>query len=159
MKTAPMSFNARLAPPLLIVLGLLAFIPRAARAAADDLFPPLTAVKPDHPRLLVRPKPTRLAVPLANLRDTPHDADFKAMLDRLREQRDDAAAQAMVWLLTKDDAAADRAVKRLRAYRFPGPGKVDTFKVYFPLREFALAYDWLHDCPAFPRAVRDEVRA
>lgn len=126
---------------------------------ADDLFPPLAAIKPDRPRLLLRPKPTRMAVPLADLRDTPQDADFKAMLDRLRGQQDDAAAQAMVWLLTKDDAAADRAVKRMRAYRFPGTGKVDTFKVHYPLLEFSLAYDWLHDCPAFPKAVRDEVRA
>jgi hypothetical protein len=137
------------------VVVLIATVARAA-PAPDDLFPPRPAIKPDHPRLLLRPRETKLAIPLADLRSIPHDADFKAIVERLKSQ-DDAAAQAMVWLLTNDAAAAEKAVRRMRAYRIPA--KVDTFHIYFRLREFAFAYDWLHDCPAFDRAARDEVRA
>ena len=139
------------------VLGALLLLLPAARARAEEgPLPPRASIKTDHPRLLVRPRQTRLAVPLATLRDLPRGADFKAMLDRLKGQ-DDASAQAMVWLLTNDPAVAERAVKRLRAYRMPA--KAETFEAYYRLREFALAYDWLYDAPAFGKAVRAEVRA
>ena len=60
-----------------------------------------------------------------------------------------AAAQAMVWQLTGESAAAEKAIARMRAYRFPG--NVDTFHTYFTLREFGLAYDWLYDYAGFTR--------
>jgi len=63
----------------------------------------------------------------------------------------------MVWLLTGESAAADRAVAALRSCRFPG--EVDTFHVYFTLTQFALAYDWLHDYRGFTPEMKAEVRS
>ena len=123
---------------------------------ADDLIPPLAQMKTDRPRLLLRSKPTSLAISLPQLQALERDADFNAMLAQLKKQ-DHAASQAMVWLLTQDAAAAEKAIKRMRAYRYPG--KVDTFHIYGHLTEFGLAYDWLFNCPLFTAAIKAEVRA
>jgi len=48
----------------------------------------------------------------------------------------------MVYLLTGETNAAERAIATMQAYRYPG--EADTFHVYFTLTQFALAYDWLH---------------
>jgi hypothetical protein len=140
--------------PLIVLWLTFALAP--AVLAAENVFPPLAAIKPDRPRLLVRPTNSALAIPLAELRALPRDRDVKNVLDRL-SRTDDAAAHAMRWLMTGDAAAADKAIAKMRAYR--KPAEVDTFHVYLRLREFALAYDWLHDCPAFDRATRDQVRS
>ncbi len=115
-----------------ILLALLVCTARSRAAGGDELIPPLARIQPDRPRLLLRPKSTPLAISLAQLQSLPRDADFGRMLAQL-EKQESAAAQAMVWLLTKDSAAAERAVKRMRAYRYPG--EVDTFHVYFNLME------------------------
>jgi len=131
----------------------------AARAA--DLIPPASALKPDRPRLLLRPADTPYAISVAQLRALPRDADFNQMLAQLKAQ-DHAAAQAMVWLLTAGHqpevgrAAAERAVKRMRAYRYPG--NVDTFHIFGRLSEFGLAYDWLYNCPQFTPEIKAEIR-
>jgi hypothetical protein len=123
---------------------------------ASELIPPALQIKPDHPRLLLRPAATPYAISLAQLRGVPRGADFDRMLDQLKGQ-DHAAAQALVWLLTGERAAADRAVKRMRAYRYPG--KVDTFHIFGRLTELGLAYDWLYDYPGFSREIKAEIRA
>ena len=126
-----------------------------AASRADDIIPPLAKIKPDHPRLLLCAKSTPLAISLAQLQSLKRDAEFDTMLRQLKSQ-DHAAAQALVWLLTQDASAADKAIKRMRAYRYPG--NVDTFHTFFRLTEFALAYDWLYNYPGFSKQIKSEVR-
>ncbi len=121
-----------------------------------DLIPPLANIKTNRPRVLLRPEATSNAISLTQLKAGPPDADFQRMLAQLR-QLDDAAAQAMVWLLIGDRIAADKAVARMRAYRYPG--NVDTFHIYFRLLEFGLAYDWLYNYEGFTPKIKAEVRA
>ncbi len=125
-------------------------------ACADDLIPAASRIKPDRPRLLLRPQATPYAISLDQLKSLPRDADFNRMLLQLKGQNH-AAAQAMVWLLSGDDAAAQRAVEKMRAYRYPG--NVDTFHIYLRLTELSLAYDWLYDYPGFTEQIKAEVRA
>lgn len=143
----------RAAPAAVAAILLLNSSGSAARAG--DLIPPLAEIKPDHPRLLLRSHPSPYAGSLPELRAMPKDAAFGEMLDRLRRDRS-AAAQSMVWLLTGDNTAAERAIATLRGYRFPG--NVDTFHIYFTLTQFALAYDWLYHYPGFTAEIRNEVR-
>ncbi|MFO7897976.1 MAG: heparinase II/III family protein [Planctomycetota bacterium] len=128
----------------------------AVPARAADVIPALGALKADRPRVLIRPRDTPHAISLKQLRAVPRDEDVTYALNKLTRQKS-AAAQAMVWLLTGDTAAADKAVARMRGYDNPA-GKGGPFAVYFRLREFALAYDWLHTYKGFPRAVKGEVR-
>jgi len=120
-----------------------------------DLIPPPAGIKTDRPRVLLRPNESRHAISLAQLKAIPRDAEFNRMLSQLRSN-DHAAAQAMVWLLTGEKNAAEKAIARMRRYEFPG--KVDTFHVYFRLMEFALAYDWLYDYEGFTGEIKAEVR-
>ena len=78
------------------------------------------------------------------------------MLAKLRAQKS-AACQALVWRLTGDRAAAEVAVARMGAFK--PPEKPDSFDVFFRLREFALAYDWLCGCEAFGPEARAGARA
>ena len=142
-----------LASAIMIILGTLL---APGTRGADELIPAGAKIKTDRPRLLLRPQATPYAISLEQFKSTARDDDFRQMLDQLRGQ-DNAAAQAMVWLLTGDRAAADRAVRKMRAYRFPG--SVDTFHIYFRLMEFALAYDWLYRYEGFTDAIKAEVRA
>ena len=129
-------------------------VSRPARAV--EILPPREKLKADRPRVLLRPKTTPHAVSLAQLKAVKRDADFNYVLAKLKRQKG-AAAQAMVWLLTGELAAADKAIERMRKYKNP-EGKGDAFTVYFRLREFALAYDWLYHCKGFTKAVKAEVR-
>ncbi len=124
-------------------------------ALGADLLPPVDRIRTDRPRVLLRPKETPFAVSVGQLTSTPPDDDSRRMLDQLRRQSR-ASAQAMVWLLTGETAAAEKAIDRMRAYRFPGD--VDTFHIYQNLTEFALAYDWLHGYPGFTDEIKREVR-
>lgn len=123
--------------------------------SATEIIPPLARLQPGRPRLLLRPDASPGAVAVADVRGAPTDPVGLQMLAQLRAQKS-PAAQAMVWLLTGEATAAERAVATLRAYRYPG--EVDTFHVYFTLTQFALAYDWLHDWEGFTPEIRAEVR-
>ena len=125
-------------------------------SGAAELIAPLAQIKPDHPRVLVRPKPTPWALSLPQLSEIPEDPPFLQMLGQLRGQKS-PSAQAMVWLLTGENGAADRAIATMQAYRFPGD--VDTFHVFFTLTQFAFAYDWLHNYPGFTPELKAEIRA
>ena len=128
----------------------------ATIAGAAEIIPPLEAIRRDRPRVLLRPQESPWAIALADLRSLPQDNDSERLLAQLRRE-DSAAAQAMVWLLTGDTAAADKAIARLRAYRFPG--EVDTFHIYLRLTEFGLAYDWLYDYEGFTPEAKAQARA
>jgi hypothetical protein len=141
---------------LLGILVLLAAPLGAAEAAPRGLIPPIDAIKPDRPRVFLRPRATPHAISLAELRAVPRDDDCRKLVERLRGE-DDAAAQALLWLLEGDPRAAEAAIARMRSYEFPG--EVDTFHIYFKLLELGLAYDWLHGHEGFTEAVRAEVRA
>lgn len=142
---------------VLAVLVLWLVGERQALAAAPlDVFPPAEQIRSDHPRLLIRPETSPFAVSLPQLAALPRDEEFRAVEGQLRSQRD-ASAQAMVWLLTGDRTAADQAIARMRAYRFPK--EFDTFHVYLRLTEFALAYDWLCRYDGFTPEIRAEIRA
>ena len=138
------------------LIGVAIFTTMPSMAYATDLIPPAERIKTDRPRVLLRPAATPLAVSLGQLEAIPRDADFHAMLAQLKGHRS-AAAQAMVYLLTGEEAAAEKAIARMRAYEFPG--QVDTFHIYFHLLEFGLAYDWLYNYPGFTREIKAEVRA
>ena len=123
--------------------------------AAAELIPPLEAIKKDRPRLLLRPSATPCAISLGQLRGAPKGSDYKKLLAQLRENRS-ASAQAMVWLLTGDRAAADSAVERL--LRYEQPDDFDTFHVHSRLTDFGLAYDWLCTYDGFTKDVRAAIR-
>jgi len=138
----------------LCVAALTAMIGGAT--SGDELLPAAAKIKTDRPRVLLRPNDTPHAISRKQLKSIPRDDDFKRMLAQLRSQ-DDAAAQAMVYLLTDDAAAADKAIRKMRGYKYPG--RTDTFHIYFRLSEFALAYDWLYDYDGFSDEMKAEVRA
>ncbi len=121
----------------------------------NSLVPSAGHLKTDRPRVLLRPMKTPHAISLEDLKALPRNKDFKQMLDQLRRDKN-AAAQAMVWLLTGERAAADAAVSRMEGYQYPG--NVDTFHIYFKLMEFGLAYDWLYHFEGFPAALKAIVR-
>ena len=139
-------------------IGAVALLGLAGCCSVQGLgvVPPRATLKADRPRVLLRPNDTPLAVSLRQLQGTRRDADFDYILAKLKGQKS-AAAQAMVWLLTGDKSAADKAVARMRTYANP-EGKGDAFTVYFRLREFALAYDWLYTYRGFTKAIKAEVR-
>lgn len=124
-------------------------------AVISDLIPPPEFIQRDHPRVLLRPAGTDLAITLTQIRNLPRDPEAVQMLAQLRGQRS-AAAQAMVWLLTGEKEAAATAVARMRNIKIPA--SVDSFSVYFGLREMALAYDWLYDYEGFTPEIKTEVR-
>jgi hypothetical protein len=132
-----------------------AVVSAAADADPAGLLPPAGQIKPDRPRMLLRPAGTTRAVTIEELKAIPRDEEFGKMLGQLRGEKS-AAAQAMVYLLTGEKPAADAAVKRMREFKAPKEG--DPFAVYFGLRELALAYDWLHGYEGFPKETREEVR-
>lgn len=130
-----------------------------ARAANVEIIPPGTEMNKDRPRLLLRPKATPYAISLGQLKALKRDADFQQALKTLQNDKS-AAAQAMVWLLTGDEAALDKAIARLKTYK-ASAGRVPpkhAFDVYFGLRELSLAYDWLYDHPKFTDEIKKHVR-
>ncbi|MFW6108038.1 MAG: heparinase II/III domain-containing protein [bacterium] len=137
-------------------VALLSCAGAVSAGESPDVMPAASKLKTDRPRLFVRPAETPHAISLRQLRAIPRDEDVTYALDKLKRQKS-AAAQAMVWLLTGDTAAADKAVARMRDYDNP-KGKGGPFTVYFRLREFALAYDWLHTYKGFTAAMKAEVR-
>jgi hypothetical protein len=137
-----------------VLLALALLTGNSNPAEAVDLIPPLVQIKKDHPRLLRRPQVCPGAISVAALRDTARDAADQQLLAQVRDEKS-ASAQAMVWLLTGDSGAADRAIATMHANRFPGD--VDTLHDFFTLTWFALAYDWLHGYAAFTPEMKAEV--
>jgi hypothetical protein len=127
----------------------------ALSAQPSAQIPPAAAVRPDHPRLLLRPKATPLAVSLDALRGMKRDTEFAAMLARLRSEKS-AMALAMLHLVDGSRAAADKAVAAMRA--FECPKSPTAFTVYFGLRDLAFAYDWLWTYEGFTDEMKAEVR-
>jgi len=120
-----------------------------------DLIPQGGRIKTDRPRLLLRPRTTPYAVSLDQLSAIPRDDDFNTMLARLKGWKS-AMAQAMVYRLTGDESAAERAIEKMR--HFKASEKSGPFEVYFGLRNLALAYDWLHTYKGFTNEMKAEVR-
>jgi hypothetical protein len=155
-KGIPMLIQLR---PVLSILMAAAAIVLAVDLRVEgvsELIPPLARIKADHPRVLLRPQAGPFAISTGELRAEPHDAAYRQMLTQLRAEKS-VMAQAMVWRLTDEPAAAERAIATMRAYRYPG--EVDTFHVYFTLTEYALAYDWLYGYTNFSSDMKAEVRA
>ncbi|MFO7899442.1 MAG: heparinase II/III family protein [Planctomycetota bacterium] len=126
----------------------------AAAAGTVEIIPPGEKIKPGRPRMLLRPRGSQHAIGLDQIKALKRDDDFKAGLKTLKASRR-ADAQAMVWLLTGDDAAAEKALARLSGY-YVVPE--DAFDVWFGLRELSLAYDWLHGHPKFTGKLKAKVR-
>jgi hypothetical protein len=149
-----------------ILLAAMSFLgawpARAAEPApgtALELVPPAAGLVKDHPRLLLRPKDTPHAISVAQLKALPRDAEFNTMLAQLRKCGG-GAPNALAWLLTGEQADAEKALAALTAWKPPEkPG--DPFGVYFGCRDMALAYDWLHGYAGFSddlkKSVRDKV--
>ena len=123
--------------------------------AAPEVILPLDRLKRDRPRLLLRPKASPQAIGLDQLRVDPGDADGQRLLRQLRGNRS-AAAQAMVYLLSGDEEAADKAIAQMRNIK--GDGGRNPFRICYPLFEVSLAYDWMHGHPRFTDAIKAEVR-
>jgi len=122
---------------------------------STELIPPLEKIKTDRPRIFLRPQATPYAVSLAQLKGGELDADYNQMLAQLREQRS-AAAQAMVWLLTGETAAADSAIARMQRYEVPE--RYNTFHIHSRMTEFGLAYDWLYNYEGFTDQIKAGLR-
>jgi heparinase II/III-like protein len=125
-------------------------------AGAAEIIPPVEKIVKDHPRVMLRPKSGKHWISLEQLKALPRDAEFKKVLGRLRGDRT-ASSQAMVWLLTGDRAAADKAVKRMTTYK--APRKMDAFDAWFRCREMGLTYDWLYNYPGFTKEMKTKTRA
>jgi len=138
---------------LAALLGTWGSVPPAL-AAGVEIIPPAESIKKDHPRLFLRPKATPYAISLEQLKAIPRDADFDEMLKQLQQQ-ESADAQALVFLLTGDKAAADKAIRRARSL---GKQTANPFEIHNGLRETALTYDWLYDYPGFTPELKAEVR-
>ena len=139
-----------------IWVGALLWVWGSGMVQATEIIPPMIQIKPEHPRLLVRPGASPWAVSTGELRAQHRNPAFLEMLGQLRAEKS-ASAQAMIWLLTGERTAAERALATLLAYRFPG--EVDTFHTYFTLTQFGLAYDWLYDYEGFTAEKKAQVRA
>ncbi|MGA2065773.1 MAG: heparinase II/III family protein [Thermoguttaceae bacterium] len=129
---------------------------------AADLVPPAATIKPDRPRLLLRPGDSPYAVSLKQLAALPRDRDFQRMAEQLEGLKPPrAAALAMVYLLTGRPEVAQRAVDYMRAWQPPADPKPleDPFYVYGVLSDMALAYDWLYAYPGFDAAAKTALRA
>ena len=129
----------------------------ACGANGGEIIPPGEKIVKDHPRLLLRSKATPYAISLGQLKALKHDAGFQETLNTLKtlKGRGSAASLAMAWLLTGDEAAADKAFARLKAYN---KTPEDAFDVWFGLRELSLAYDWLYNHPKFTDELKKRVR-
>ena len=138
---------------LAALLGTWGSVPPAL-AAGVEIIPKAESIKKDRPRLFLRPKATPYAISLEQLKAIPRDADFEKMLKQLQQQ-ESAAAQALVFLLTGDKAAADKAIRRARGL---GKQTSSPFEIHNGLHEMALAYDWLYDYPGFTPELKAEVR-
>lgn len=138
-----------------LLTALLVFFSLPPILSAIDVIPPQELIKTDRPRLLIRPGATSYAITLDKLRSGPRDSQYEAILAQLKEDRN-AAALAMVWLLTGQRAAADSAVAKMLRYR--EPREYDTFHNHGRVTEFALAYDWLHGYSGFGPEERAKVR-
>ena len=130
-----------------------------ARAAHVEIIPPGEKIKKNRPRMLLRPKATPYAISLGQLKALKRDAGFQEALSTL-EGRERAESQAMVWLLTGDEAAVDKVIARLKTYetstkRIPPR---HAFDVFYGLRELSLAYDWLHNHPKLTKELKAKVR-
>ncbi|MFT5367822.1 MAG: hypothetical protein ACI8V2_002783 [Candidatus Latescibacterota bacterium] len=140
---------------LIIMLMSLLFSPPNTSANNQEIIPPLAQIKQERPRLLLRPDTTPFAISLSQLRNAPKGTDYDTLLEQLQLQ-DNAAAQAMVWLLTGEEAAADSAIARILSYRVPDD--YNTFHVHSRLTEFGLAYDWLYTYSGFTSEKKAEIR-
>src|SRR5512133_3340216 len=77
---------------LLLLLGLLIiFGPGPASGLASAWIPPLSQLKPDHPRVLLRARPSPWAASQQELRPIPQDQDWARMLAQLREEKSASA--------------------------------------------------------------------
>ncbi|MHC4915641.1 MAG: hypothetical protein ACYTGB_09130, partial [Planctomycetota bacterium] len=137
-----------------VVVALSLWASAPARAGVVEIMPPGAEIKKDRPRLLLRPRATPHAISPGQLKKLERDAGFQEALDSLKK-RDSAAGQAMVWLLTGEEAAAEKAIARLKAFN---KTPEDAFDVWFGLRELSLAYDWLYDHPKFTPEIKKHVR-
>jgi hypothetical protein len=139
---------------ILPAAALIVCLSLAARAADVQIIPPGEQIRPDRPRILLRPKGSSHAIGLDQLKALKRDAEFAEALGTLRGL-ETASAQAMVWLLTGEQAAAQKAIARLKAF---DRAAEDAFDVWFGLRELSLAYDWLHEHPGFSEELKKQVR-
>jgi hypothetical protein len=131
------------------------------QAAPNDLIPPVTGIRQDRPRLLLRPNDTPLAISLRQLEALPRDSDFQQLLRQLENLKPPrAAALALAYHLTGRKEAAEKALAVMESWQTPREKKVmdDPFNVYFTCTDFALAYDWLHDSPGFGESARANLR-
>lgn len=146
----------RIRPVCLCVLLSITF----AHAARADLLPPADAIVRDRPRLLLRPKDAPLAISLKQLRRGPGEQEARehqqllAQIEGMRKP----AALAMAWLVTGKDETARKALDLMKNWRMDAGKARDPFYVYFTLWDLALAYDWLHDHPAFDEQARADLR-
>ncbi|MGW8180888.1 MAG: hypothetical protein ACWGQW_19325, partial [bacterium] len=126
-----------------------------ATVSGDEIIPPLDQIRNERPRLLLCPRSSPFAISLHQLKQAPKGEEYENLLEQLRHQ-ENAAAQAMVWLLTGDSSAADKAISRMLSYR--EPEEFNTFHIHSRLTEFGLAYDWLFGHEKFTQDVRAEIR-
>jgi Heparinase II/III-like protein len=135
------------------------WLPMQTNALGAQLIPAASAIKKDHPRLLIRPKATPHAISLEQLKSIPRDAEFKRMLAQLRKCGG-AAPHALAWLLTGKKADAEKALARMKSWKTPDSKSLNNaFRIYFGCRDMALAYDWLYNYPGFSKEIKAEVRA
>ncbi len=126
----------------------------ALRAGVVEIMPPAEKLRKDRPRMMVRAKADPHAISIEQLKALKQDADYQAAM-RILKSRNNAACMAMIWMLTGDESAADRAFARLEKFK---RGPSDAFDVFFGLRELSLAYDWLYDHPKFTPERKKMVR-
>jgi hypothetical protein len=139
---------------IFIAFTLILYASTFARSGVIGIMPPGNKIRTDHPRILVRTGDDPIAISTGQLKALKHDKSFEEGLKILKNQSS-AACQAMAWLLTDDEEAAEKAITRLKNYSVIPD---DAFDVWFGLRELSLAYDWLYHHPKFTDEIKRHVR-
>lgn len=154
--------SAIVARAALVALGALWLLSWPAPGASPTgVIPPAAGLKRDRPRLLLRPNPTPHAISLAQLKSPLRHPESQALLRQLENLKPPhASALALVYHLTGNQSAADRAAALMQDWKTPPDRKEmnDPFNVFFTCIDLALAYDWLHDYPGFAEPARARLR-
>jgi len=70
-----------------------------------------------------------------------------------RRPSDEMAGNALSWLITGQDAFAEKALEDMRRSTLPPPGS----HAWLTYANWALAFDWLYEHPAFDGTLKDQV--
>ncbi|MDD4890756.1 MAG: heparinase II/III family protein [Phycisphaerae bacterium] len=134
-----------------ITIGLAVLASVASVAAADG-----PKVRDERPRIFWRAKAWD-GPSVEKAREWVKLPEYQKRLPKLTSGEAPVTGWAAAWLLTDDAAAGQKAVAKLKAYKFDGSESPSYMGIV--AERAAAAYDWLHNHPDFDDASRKAVAA